>query len=415
MLRARTSRRRALGAWLLACGLVSLLPAKPLQAQTPTAGLSGALYDLTYEPGVQVLREGFSPAQISGGAVSGGIVGLPAGVLAELSNIPSGAGSTGFTYSFDRRTGEAFRATLTLGPLFSEPAITVGRARMTFDVMFQKVSYESWVGAKLETGLDAVATSTATAGASTASVTTRNSTSLSLSTSRFLLATRYGVADRFDVGVTIPVSTVELEGETRAVRCTPACGGNELPIVTRAATVAGIEDVILHAKLQLLTGEATRIAAGADVSLPTGRKEEFQGAGSASVRPYVVAAFERGRFASNINAGYRITLGGDDESSPPRDLFAMPRHNQFDYSGTVEFTPTPRATIIAELLGRDLGDFASGEPGTLARQGHQVSSVLGAKVNIAANWILSGSVNFSLTHAGLSHQPAAMIGIGLNR
>ena len=402
-------------AWLLACGVASLFTAMPLWAQAPTGALSGALYDLTYEPGAQLLKERFAPEQISAGPVSGDIVGLPAGALTELSNIPVGAGSTGFTFSFDPALGTFTRSSRTFGPLFSEPALTAGRSNMTVDFFFQKVSYDSWLGAKLETGLDAVATSTATTGASTASVTTRNSTSLRLSTSRFLLATRYGVTDRFDIGVTVPVSTLELEGQTRAVRCTPACGEDELPIVARGASVSGIEDVVLHVKHQILAGITTRMAAGADVSLPTGSQEEFHGAGRATVRPYFVAGFEGVAFASTINAGYRMALGGDDGTSSSGNLFAVPRNNRFGYSATVEYIPTPRATIITELLGRDVGDFASGEAGTSRRPTHQVSAVVGAKFNITGTWILSGSVNFSLTHAGLSHRPIAMIGLGLNR
>ena len=138
-----------------------------------------------------------------------------------------------------------------------------------------------------------------------------------------------------------------------------------------------------------------------DVRLPTGRREDLLGAGSASVKFSGIGSVETGHVTLHVNGG--VSLGG-----LARELSA---------GGAVTVAATSRLTIVGELVGRRLDgvggivQVAASNPGIpgvetfrLAADTSSLTLVTfapGLKWNLTDTWVLAANVSVPLTNAGL--------------
>ena len=196
------------------------------------------------------------------------------------------------------------------------------------------------------------------------------------------------------------------------------------------------------------------LAAAVDLRLPTGDKNELLGAGGVQGKFLLVASNERGRLGQHVNLGYTAAQG--DVAGTLAGLTSAPVPDEINYSGGVEFVANPRFTVMGDVVGRTLRgagrlDLTSKtfeysdvallnarlgltEPSPQAfveagifsfptssvsldefnpRQG-DLTLLLGTggvKFNLAGNLLLSGSVLFPLTNAGLRSRVTTVIGV----
>jgi hypothetical protein len=180
--------------------------------------------------------------------------------------------------------------------------------------------------------------------------------------------------------------------------------------------------------------------------VPTGDENELLGTGGLQSKFLLVASSERGRFGQHLNIGYTVAKGV--VAGTLAGLTAAPVPDEINYSGGVEFVANPRFTVVADVVGRTLRgagrlDLVNKEfeyTDTIAvndpsrpqcglpdfichasifldefdpRSGdlNLLLGTGGVKFNPVGNLLISGSVLFPLTSAGLRSNLTTVIGV----
>jgi hypothetical protein len=207
----------------------------------------------------------------------------------------------------------------------------------------------------------------------------------------------YGVTDRLDLGVAVPVVSLRLAGER-----TNTYRGNTFLQARASAFVTGLADVALRAQYSALQTGNFGLAGNADLRLPTGTEENLLGAGRAAIRLSGVATVERGRIGSHLTGGF--ARGGVSD--------------EWDWGGALVAAATPRISVSGELMGRHLDALARIAEVTAPHPliiGVETTRLLpsttgtntlfalaGFKWNIASTWLLNASLLFPLSDVGLT-------------
>ena len=137
----------------------------------------------------------------------------------------------------------------------------------------------------------------------------------------------YGVSDRFDVGIVVPVVQAHFEGASRA-EMRPFGGttanhffagtaANPTLFAERQTTgrATGLGDVALRLKGNLRSTGNTSFGLLLDGRFPTGSEKDLLGAGKFSGRALTVIATRFGDFSPHINAGYLYRAGSDENDA----------------------------------------------------------------------------------------------------
>jgi hypothetical protein len=144
-----------------------------------------------------------------------------------------------------------------------------------------------------------------------------------LTVTAFLLT--YGLTDRIDVGVALPVVSTSLEGSSHAqvnpFGPPPAVhffgGTPDDPILTASRSVkgsaTGLGDVDGRVKVNLRRGSPLSVSVLADVRFPTGSEEDLLGSGAFAARGLAILSAQFGDFSPHVNVGY-LYRGGDFET-----------------------------------------------------------------------------------------------------
>jgi hypothetical protein len=314
---------------------------------------------------------------------------------AASTSLPAAASAGGFAFHLEAGLGgAAVRSSVVFGALFTERALTSGRGAGSFDVRVRHASFGAYDGRQLRDGT-LVATANRSTGESAAF--DAESVAIRLDASTVTLAGMYGLSDQVDVTGIVPLVRLTLRGER-----TNTYRGRTAPLASADATVAGIGDVAVRVKYNVLRDAGWGLAAMGHVQLPTGRERDLLGTGQAAVQPGVVGSVERERFAVDGNLGY--SLRGSTRG--------------FVYAGAVTVMGTPRVMVIGEVAGRRLAaadrllDVATPHP-TLAgvetirlsaveASRHELSAIGGVKWNVSGSWLVSASVLRTITTGGLT-------------
>lgn len=324
-------------------------------------------------------------------------------LLTELTTTPLSSSSGGFSYRFNPAIGTVERASGSFGPFFTERSVTVGSHRASVGAQAQVARY-----AHLDTYdlRDGTFVTTANRFRDETQPFDVEALTLELNSTTVTMFGNFGVHDRVDLGVAVPLIRLSLEGSRLNIY-----RGASLLQATATAEAAGLGDLALRGKVNLLDRGGSGLAVIEEVRLPTGREEDLLGAGEASFRTVFIASTEVGPVAAHGNLG--ATLGGLSDV--------------IDFRGAVTMSPIPQLTFVGELLGRRIADV-----GTLAEErvphpslagvdtirlvsnGESVSTsslVLGTKWNVANTWLANVNVAFPLTDRGLRSDVLVVFGM----
>jgi hypothetical protein len=295
--------------------------------------------------------------------------------------------------------------------------------------------------------------------------------SLKATTNTTAFFLNYGVTDRWDIGLALPHVQVDLDVSVKAriVRLVTEAPPNapitaeqrraalnvhtfetDNPNATRTvrqlAHASGLGDLVLRTKYHVLRGAGGGLAAAVDLRLPTGDKDELLGAGGFQGKVLLVASTERGRFGQHVNVGYTAAEGRVAGGVIGTSSARLP--DEINYTGGVEFVVSPRLSVVGDVVGRTLrqagrldlvsksftypasndNGFIFATPGC-ENSGFACTSVsldefaprsadltlllgtAGAKFNPVGNLLVTGSVLYPLTKAGLRSRVTAMVGI----
>jgi hypothetical protein len=385
---------------------------------------------------------------------------------AQFANFPLGTSTGGFTFTRDA-TGTYQRGSTSFGPAFAERARTIGRGKLSAGVNYQHTSFDTFGGLDLDDGSVTFYlphTDCCPPNSQPTALTpgmegdlVEASLQLEASIDTVLMMANYGVTDRLDLGVALPISNVSLDANVHAtiIRLSSAgattvhtfspTGGDQITSdIPREGSSTGIGDMVLRSKYMFYSAGETGIAAAVDLRLPTGDEDNLLGIGTTQAKVYAIASAGNDRFATHFNFGF--TISGTGERQTVGGFTSLGVSDEVNYAGGIEYVPHPTVTIIGDILGRTLLDAGQVEPvnktyqfrvgaGATAADPVLTSSTnpitnqpyrqlelssgspslllgaVGAKYNVAPNLLISGHVLFPLNNSGLRDLSTIAIGI----
>jgi hypothetical protein len=362
-------------------------------------------------------------------------------LASQLTTIPVPSPASGFIYKFDPATGTFERATRSFGPILADRAETIGRDRIAFSFNEQVFSFDKLDGVSLSS-IPAVFRHDAyqSTGGRSDVISTINTVGASVA--QFTGALTYGVLERFDVSLAVPVvrtrlsllsnATVERVGTGTQLQVhyfrddTAPNGHGTSHQFFAEGSAAGVGDLLVRAKGTLMREGSRALAAGLDFRVPTGDEENLLGAGGPGVRPFVAFSGTFRSLAPHANLAYqwngRSKLGGDVRTGEKRDL-----PDQFIYAAGTDVSVNARLSLVLDVVGQRvinsprLSTFAfqaTGPAGVADLQDLRFqnssywgsSGAVGMKVNVAPRVLINFNMRFALDDRGLTDRLSPLIG-----
>jgi hypothetical protein len=363
-------------------------------------------------------------------------------LTSQLAGIPLPSPASGFTYKFDSGTGTFVRSTNSFGPILSDRAETIGRGRIAFGFTSQFFSFDHLDGVAL-TDIPAVFRHDGfEAGGGRADVVS-TANSIQASVSQFAGALTYGVTDRIDVSLAVPLVRTQLSLLSNAQIHRLGTGSNvqvhyfrdDLAIGGYGSTHqyfiegsdSGIGDLLVRTKATLMREGTRALAAGVDIRVPTGDEQNLLGAGAGGVRPFAAFSSSYGAFSPHVNLAYqwngRSVLAGDVHEN-----IKAPLPDLFTYAVGGDLSLNNRFSIVFDVLGQRVLDSprlstytlnASGAAGSASLPDIRFSTAsywaadgaLGFKANVASKVLVEFNLRFNIVDNGLTDRIAPLVGV----
>jgi hypothetical protein len=264
------------------------------------------------------------------------VLGLLVQQLApSAADFPAVSTVPGLTFSYNPELQAFERSSESLGPVFVERAQTIGRGKLDvgFSYLFQ--DFDELDGNSLD-GMSFRLQHTDCCGTppgQSPGDPSFETDSADLIFDEFNLEQHvlslygtYGITDRWDVNVLVPIVFTSFEVNARAVLNNrdinddtgqpthqfPGGGNVRASSVDDDAT--GVGDLLLRTKYHLLDSNGFNLATGLALRLPTGDEDDFQGLDDVVVTPYVTLSQEWSRFDFHFQGGFDINADDTERS-----------------------------------------------------------------------------------------------------
>jgi hypothetical protein len=262
-------------------------------------------------------------------AENGSVIGFVTGSLASrVSNVPISATTSGVTFRFEG--GVPVSTSTSSGPIFAERSQTLGSGRVLAGVSRSSFDFSSIRGVPLDAvKLTFTHENVDFPGCSEIQgndckkmgvpVLENEQMDFDLNLGIHVAVTSfyltYGLSNRVDVGIVIPVLSNALTGTSRAsiVPFGPGpashffAGTPENPTLTASRSISGqasgLGDVAARIKVNLRQTATTGVALLLDGRLPTGDEQDLLGAGKFAGRVMGILSTTFGNFSPHVNVG----------------------------------------------------------------------------------------------------------------
>lgn len=359
----------------------------------------------------------------------------------QLTSLPLPSPASGFTYRFDAATGTFVRSTQSYGPILADRAETIGAGKLTFGYTYQFFSFDSIEGVDLRR-IPAVFTHDdfQLGGGRSDVVVTLNSIEATVGQFTGLLS--YGLTDRLDLSVAVPVIRTRLMVLSQAD--IQRIGTAENPVVhffrdQNAAggigsqrqffaegTAAGVGDILLRLKTTVIREGRRGLALGLEARVPSGDEEDLLGSGAPGLQPFAVVSFGIGRLSPHVNLAYqwngKSLLAGNIQSGIKEDL-----PDRVLYVVGADYGVSDRLSLAFDVLGeRVIGSprlrtrpFDVTSPaGTFTFDNIEfeedsfsaTSAAMGLKVRLGTGLLVNFNLRFRIGTNGLSDRVTPLIG-----
>lgn len=401
---------------------------------------------------------------------------LDSAIAKQVALLPLASPSSGFTYSWDSGSKTFLSTTDSFGPIFSERAETVGRHRVFLGVTYQYFRFSSLDGVGLkefpvvltqqDDTIDVPGRTCSFNGDNTTDCNfirdvVRTSNRIDFKIHQFTSFVTFGLTNRIDISVAIPIENVRLgmySGATIVRNENPVQKDHAFPPrddcpatclfrpFSSVESASGIGDISLRVKGTAWKGERAALALGVDVRLPTGDQLNFLGAGAAGVRPFFVWSYRPvssetsrqwwRRISPHVFVGYEANgssvLAGDISTGQKERL-----PSQLTYSGGADVWLTHWFTAAFDLVGQEVfqarrtsvttfiepgpcDNFACQNPGPSAHDPdlaqvtgsyNATNASVGWKVRPVAGLLITGNALIKLNEGGLRANVIPLVGI----
>lgn len=257
----------------------------------------------------------------------------------SAADFPAISTVPGLTFRYNAQLQAFERSSTSLGPVFVERPQTLGGGKFDFGFSYLYIDFDEFEGDSLEGFQFAGLAHNDCCGnpPSTDNPSFEEDTA-DLTFDRFNLRSHvasffatYGITDRWDVNILIPVVFTSLRIKARAdlnnesgtnthrfdLGADSGCeAGSTLTRCLRSVDddKTGVGDLQLRTKYQLFSSEAFSIASGLTLRLPTGDEDNFQGIGDPTLTPNLTLAQDLGPVNLHANGGVEINFDDSDRS-----------------------------------------------------------------------------------------------------
>lgn len=348
---------------------------------------------------------------------------------ASIDEVPIPSGSVSVAYTFDPTLETFVRWERPFSPALSLNARTDGRGILTVGAGYSYVDYKNFNGQdRDEIDLPTALVNTAN-GQAVTDGSGRPAIDVALLQFRlrqniFTVSMQYGLLDRLDVGVLIPVLKQSFRGrlvdrffvrnpdgslQPAVLVVDPNTGrigaraDNSRPPVKNAQSVRlrdfnqfpkqlpfvgfsfadhtdGVGDVVLRSRVFLGSAGPIDFGGGLNISLPTGDEDNLLGVGSVRLDPRLLVSTANARFALHTNQAFHADV---DERNRDR----------YDYSVGGEVLVLPWITVLVDQVGRI---DVSG-----SNKVKKFDIVPGVKINVYENAVVGFNAIVPLNDEGL--------------
>lgn len=288
-------------------------------------------------------------------------------LVSQLAAVPLPTPASGYTYTVDPTLGVFKRSTQSFGSILTERAETLGKGKLAFGVHFQRFSFDRLEGMDLKR-VPAVFTHDGfqLGGGRADVVTTVNSIDARVGQVNTFFS--YGLLDRLDLSVAVPIVTVDLKvvSDTTIQRIgtvDPAThffrdergGFGTARRFEAAGSASGIGDIVVRLKGTAPKSGPTGLALALDLRLPTGDEEDLLGVGAFGLRPLLAFSWTLGKVSPHVNLAYqwngKSVLAGDVIAGRKGQL-----PNSFFYAAGVDVGLHDKVTLAVDILNQRIVD-----------------------------------------------------------
>jgi hypothetical protein len=431
---------------VIALCCLALAPATAF-AQTQPSNLATLFEDIFGPNGLvvssdDVLLDGSTHAAHFNSSFQSDFKLMDIALTSQLTAVPVPSPASGFTYKFDPATGTFVRSTRSFGPILTDRGETIGRGRIAFGTTLQHFSFDELDGVSLS-NVPALFRHDAykTTGGRSDVIATENA--ITANVTQFTGALTYGVADRFDISIAVPIvqTTLSLVSNATIERVgtgtdtgvhyfldpTAPGGHGTTHQFFASGEASGIGDILLRAKGNLFHASGRALAGGLDVRVPSGDERNLLGSGAIGVRPFAALSTAVGAASPHVNVAYqwngKTLLAGDVRQGLKGD---MP--DQFNVSAGSDFSVNPHLSVVLDVIGQRFVKsprlvtfpfLATGPAGSVALNDLRFdttsfwasSGSIGMKANVARRLLIDFNLRFALNHAGLTDRVTPLLGM----
>ena len=230
-------------------------------------------------------------------------------VAVRGTDFPVTSTTPGFTYRYDPELGMFARSSKSLGPEFLERAETIGRGRADVGMSYLYADLTDFEGENLA---DEILFGTQGSRDGLDFAGAFGGRDFSLQSHVFSFFATYGITDRWDVNLVMPLVYTKLELDGRAGYVV----GDQT--VVRDVSLSdfydddafGQGDLQLRTKYRFVEGGAVDVAGAFALRLPTGDEDEFHGLGDVMLTPALVLSKMLGPHQVHTQVG--VEVNADD-------------------------------------------------------------------------------------------------------
>lgn len=350
-------------------------------------------------------------------ADNGSLISFISNAISQnVANLPVSATSGGSTFRFEG--GVPVPTSGSPGSVFGERAQTLGKGRVFVGANVNHLHFTTLRGVSLD-NVQMVFTHENVTGPACDSLVGASCTpygvplhendvidvtlalDIDMTVTSFFMS--FGLLDRVDIGVVVPVVSTSLRGtsEAQIVPFGPPpaqhfFGGTPTnPVLTTSRFVegsaTGIGDIATRVKVNLSRSDRTNFALLGDVRFPTGSEDDLLGSGHVAARALGVLSARFGAFAPHANIGYLYRSGSLQNNA---------------VLATVGFDQAmaPWATMAVDVVSElQVGESKLALPGPVTYDKPFVRTINVTNIPTERDDLINGSFGFKFaTHSGIT-------------
>lgn len=353
------------------------------------------------------------------------------GIATQVSQLPLATASAGAVVVYHAGVPETFN---NLGPILTDRAQTVGKRRLYMGFSISQFVFTNVDGFSLKSLPFAYQATAYQPGTSTvvSNTYTTELTDLRFKINQYLALATYGITNRVDVSVIVPVEYVSIGASTHNSTSYTVNASNQLvlgpysnPDSYSKGTASGVSDITVNGKGVLWEGERATAAVGMNLRVPNGDDENLLGSGAWGMSPYIVYSY-LGKISPHAKFGYewntKTELNNPTGSAGGNK--SLPGGMQYDFGA--DWAVSRKVTLAGDILGSQFLNTpellegtvsVSGVSTPLPASGSGITSYtinnasVGIKWNPWRNLVLSGNGLFQINNTGLRSRPTPLGGI----